>query len=104
MTNKTIETKYLDIKIDSEHLSANQIRLIKAINSMITHVLTTSKEDEYFDGSADLIRMCGALVKQALFTEINTKSSIPYGEQALEYAVDLLKEHMEQSKVVTYDN
>lgn len=104
MSNKKVEDTYLNLKIDTNELSPNQIRLIKSVNSMIMHVLTTRQEDEFFDGSADLMRMCAALIKQAHFIEIQDISEIPYGKQALEYSVDILREHMEKSKVVTYDN
>ena len=59
----------------------------------------------FFNGSADLLRMCAALIKQANFTEkLKGIDGIPYANQALEYSIDVLQEQIANAKVVTYDN
>ena len=92
------------IEIDTTELSSAQIRAIKTLNHMLTHVLTTVEEGEYFDGSAETMRICASLIKQAKFISGFDDENIPYAQQALEYSIDVLQEHMTSAKVVTYDN
>ena len=101
----TVEDRMIKIEIDGSELTPQQVRLIKSINTMLAHVLVTENEEEYFEGSAEFMRMCAALIKQAHFTE-NLKgiNNIPYAQQALEYSMDVLQEYVTNSKVVTYDN
>ena len=97
--------KMIRIEIDGSELTANQIRLIKSLNTMLAHVLLTQNEEEYFEGSAEFMRMCAALIKQAHFTEkLKDANNIPYAQQALEYSMDVLQEYMTASKVIVYDN
>ena len=99
------QAKMVKIEIDGSELTPQQLRLIKSLNTMLTHVLLTENEEEYFEGSAEFMRMCAALIKQARFTEeLKDQSDIPYAQQALEYSVDVLQEYVTASKVVTYDN
>lgn len=99
------KSQMIKIEIDGSELTPQQVRLIKSLNTMLTHVLVTENEEEYFEGSAEFMRMCAALIKQARFTEeLKDQSNIPYAQQALEYSVDVLQEYVTASKVVTYDN
>lgn len=92
------------IEIDTTELSSAQIRAIKTLNHMLTHVLTTVEEGEYFDGSAETMRICASLIKQAKFIQAFQGDDIPYSQQALEYSIDVLQEHMTKARIVTYDN
>jgi hypothetical protein len=92
------------IEIDATEMTESQVRMIKTINAMLAHVLTTEEEGEFFDGSAEAMRMCAALIKQAHFATDLQFDGIPYADQALEYSMDILSEHMVNSKVVQYDN
>lgn len=98
------KAKKVLIEIDSTHLNAAQVRLLKSINSMIAQVLTTEEEADFFEGSAEVMRMCAALIKQAHFADDLKISGIPYADQAIEYSMDVLTEHLTNSKVVHYDN
>lgn len=101
----TLSAKTIKIEIDGNELTPQQIRLIRSLNTMIAHVLLTENEEEYFEGSAEFMRMCAALIKQARFTEeLKDQSNVPYAQQALEYSVDVLQEYVTASKVITYDN
>ena len=101
----SLKEQLIKIEIDGSELTPQQVRLIKSLNTMLTHVLLTESEEEYFEGSAEFMRMCAALIKQARFTEeLKDQSNIPYAQQALEYSVDVLQEYVAASKVVTYDN
>nr|BDT26907.1 hypothetical protein BHI3_03730 [Bacteriovorax sp. HI3] len=101
----SLKNSMIKIEIDGSELTPQQVRLIKSLNTMLTHVLLTESEEEYFEGSAEFMRMCAALIKQARFTEeLKDQSNIPYAQQALEYSVDILQEYVTASKVVTYDN
>ncbi len=97
--------KTMIIEIDATELTPQQMRLIKSINAMLNHVLTTENEEEYFEGSAEVMRMCASVIKQAQFTEkLKGAGNIPYAQQALEYSMDVLQDYVTTSKVVTYDN
>ncbi|MFA6238914.1 MAG: hypothetical protein WC635_16370 [Bacteriovorax sp.] len=103
------QTKVLErmirIEIDGSELTPNQVRLIRSLNTMLAHVMLTDNEEEYFEGSAEFMRMCAALIKQAHFTEnLKDQSNVPYAQQALEYSMDVLQEYVTASKVVVYDN
>ncbi len=101
----SLKNNMIKIEIDGSELTPQQVRLIKSLNTMLTHVLLTENEEEYFEGSAEFMRMCAALIKQARFTEeLKDQSNIPYAQQALEYSVDVLQEYVTASKVVSYDN
>jgi hypothetical protein len=101
----SLKERMIRIEIDGSELTPNQIRLIRSLNTMLAHVLMTDNEEEYFEGSAEFLRMCAALIKQAHFTEnLKDSSNIPYAQQALEYYMDVLQEYVATSKVVTYDN
>jgi hypothetical protein len=97
--------RMIKIEFDGSELTPQQIRLVKSLNTMLAHVLLTENEEEYFEGSAEFMRMCAALIKQARFTEeLKDQSNIPYAQQALEYSVDVLQDYVAASKVVNYDN
>lgn len=97
--------RMITLEIDGSELTPHQLRLIRSLNTMLAHVMQTDNEEEYFEGSAEFMRMCAALIKQARFTEhLKDQSNIPYAQQALEYSMDVLQEYVTASKVVTYDN
>lgn len=101
----TSDSEEVTIKLDTKKLAPAQIRLIKSLNATLSNVLTTSEESEFFDMSAEFMRLCAAIINQSNFTSIVKKNApIPYAEQAIEYSIDILQECVEQSKVVTYDN
>ena len=105
MSGVTSKTKKLFIEIDADELTDSQVRLIKSVNMMLQHVLVTDNEEEFFYGSADFMRMCASIIKKSHFAEdLKGVNDIPYAEQALEYSMDVLQEHISSSNVVSYDN
>lgn len=98
-----MSSKKLSIK--TEGFTESQIRLIKSLHSLIENVLFTKEEDDYFDSSAEIIRICASLIKQAQFIkELEVKSEIPYSQQVLEYSIDLLEESINNSDIIRYDH
>lgn len=98
-------TKEIDLTLDASELSSAQIRQIRSLANMIHQVLTVEDESDFFEGSAELLRLCGALIKQSNYVVKNMKEhKINYSDQALEYAIETLQDHMISSKVVKYDN
>jgi hypothetical protein len=98
------EEKKINISIDVTELNDAQVRLIRTINTMLTHVMSTEEEDEFFDSSAELMKLMGTAVKQANFNSYMKKiNSIPYAEQALEFSLDSFTENM-QKKIIDFDN
>ncbi len=93
------------IEFDASELTPAQKRLVRSLNIVLKEILTTSDEGKFFDGSAEFMRMCASLIQQTKFSnELKEGSEIPYANQALEYSVEILHEHIAMSKVVTYDN
>jgi len=104
MNNRTLED-CLTMEIDTRGLTPAQVRLIRSINSLLLHVMKTSDESEFFDGSAEFMRLCASLIKQSFFAnQLNANEDISYAAQALEYSMDMLQEFVEEQKVVQYDN
>jgi len=103
MSNKKSERVF--IELEGSELSPAQIRLVKSLNHMLNHVLTTDDEEDFFEGSAECMRMCASLIKQANFAEeFKDADNIPYAEQALEYSMDVLQDHIGGAKVTSFDN
>ena len=100
---KIDESKTLHLKINTEELSDHQIRLTKTINNLLNHVLTTDEEREYFTSSSELLRLVATAIKKSTFSEENQKP-IEYGQQALEYCVDILSDQIYEGELVKYDN
>lgn len=94
--------KKINFEIQAEELSHQQIRLLKSINSMLTHIMTTEEEEEYFDGSSELLRLVATAVKKANFCGEN--SNIEYSQQALEFCVDTLSNQIYEDDLIKYDN
>lgn len=95
----------LNLQIDTSELTPTQVRLFKSLNSLLLGVVTTDDEAEYFDDSAEAMRICASLIQQSHFTQqFNAENAIPYADQALEYSIDILQDQVSQSKVMIYDN
>ncbi len=90
------------LKISTEDLTPTQIRLIKSVNALLAHVLTADEESEFFETSAELMRKTAEVIKHSGFADKNT--NIPYGTQAVEFAVDFLNDTMDTQKLGNVDN
>lgn len=104
MASFKIDDKQLNITIDINELNDSQVRLIKTMNSMFSNIMKTSSEAEFFDTSAEMMRICASIIKQSDFAKDLKMNGIPYAEQALEYSMDIVAEQMINNKIVTYDN
>ncbi len=94
--------KELVIKLSTDELSAKQVRLVKTINSLLSHVLSADEEGEYFEASAELLKQVATAVNQSNFA--TTHKGVDYGTQAVEYAVDSLNESLDDKNLVNFDN
>jgi hypothetical protein len=94
--------KELLIKINTEELTPTQVRLLKSINSLMTHVLSADEESEYFEMSAELMRKTAEIIKHSDFANKNKEMS--YGEQAVEFSVDFLNESINGNGINNIDN
>ena len=105
MTNFIKSKNKLNIEINTHDLSPEQVRLICSLNTMLAHLLQTDREDEFFDGSAEFMRICACVIKQSYFTEkLIENNNIPYVDQALEFAMDILTEQIAANRIIHYDN
>lgn len=94
----------IQINVDTSELSPAQVRMIKSLNTMLLHTITTDEEGEFFEGSAELMRIMASLIKQANFSTLLKSNEIPYAEQALEYSMDALADQITGAKITNYDN
>jgi len=92
----------LTVSFDTTGIPLPQQRLIKSLAATLVNVMGTDNEGEFFEGSAELLRLVASVIQQAKFC--SQKTDIPYASQAVEYGVDVLQEHLSNSKVLKYDN
>jgi hypothetical protein len=105
MANVSKSKGTMTIDINTEGLGPAQLRLVKSLNSILVHVLKAEDEDEFFDGSAEFMRVCASLIKQAKFPEqLENQGDISYADQALEFSMDILEDHIGEESIVCYDN
>ncbi|MDH5415346.1 MAG: protein phosphatase 2A regulatory B subunit B56 family protein [Flavobacteriaceae bacterium] len=102
MSIESTDKATLNIEINIDELNSTQVRMIKSINSLLTHTLTTSDETEYFNGSSELLRLLASLIQKASFSK--KEGHIDYGKQVLEYCSDILAEQVYEDSLVKYDN
>lgn len=103
MSNPKNAENTMNIEVQTDDLKQHQIRLIKTINTLLGHVLTTDQEDEYFESSSELLRIVATAIKKSNFSEAN-EHPIEYGQQALEYCVDILNDQVYEGDLIKYDN
>lgn len=95
----------MQIEIETDNLSPEKIRLIKTLVAEMTKTLEAENERRFFTHSAEFMRLCACVIQKSKFVQINESlSSIPFNQQAIEYSIDILQEHLEQEKIVHYDN
>lgn len=102
MEGLTHKEKELLLKVNTEGLSAVQVRLIKTVHALLCNVLTSDEEAEYFEGSAELLKKAAELIKASQFALEHPEMS--YGSQAVEFSVDSLNEALEEDKLQNFDN
>jgi hypothetical protein len=88
----------ITITLNTEGLTAEQIRIMKAMSALMTNVLAADEEGEYFEASAQLMKKAAELIRKSQFAK--DQKQIPYGEQAVEYAVDFLNETLNGSEFI----
>jgi hypothetical protein len=96
------ENKEIVLKINAEELTPTQVRLLKSVNSLLAHVLSSDEESEYFEASAELMKKVAETIKHAEYAQRNKK--MEYGTQAVEYAIDFINESLDQDKLHNIDN
>ena len=94
--------KELIIKINVEELTPTQVRLLKSVTSLLTHVMSSDEESEYFEMSSELMKKVAETIKHADFA--NKNKEMAYGDQAVEFAIDFLNDSMDCKKIHNIDN
>ena len=101
---KTAVANYeLVLKFNTQDLSPMQVRLLKQVHTMLTQVVTAEDEAEYFETAAQLMQQTVQLIKHSNFPATQ-RDGIPYGDQAIEYAVDFINEVLASNGHVNIDN
>lgn len=93
----------LHFSVDTTDLSPAQVRILKQVHTMLLQALTAEDEAEFFESSAQLFKNAAQLVKHANFP-LTQRDGIPYGEQAIEYALDTLNETLPAHGHNNFDN
>ena len=88
--------------LNTDGLTSTQVRLVRSIHALLSSVVSSDDESEYFESSAELLRKAAELIKHSNFALDNKGMS--YGDQAVEFAVDTLNEVMDEKKVQNLDN
>lgn len=109
----------LDLSINTKNLNEAQIRVIRMLNSILLELLNSNNEAQFFEKSAELMRLSAMAIKQSNFNSLHSHvehssamssdgPKIPYAEQALEFSIDNLFEIFSglgvSNKIVTFDN
>ena len=94
--------KELLIKINTEELTPTQLRLVKSVTSLLTNVLASDEESEYFEMSAELMKKVAETIKHADFA--NKNKNMAYGEQAVEFAIEYLNDSLDNNNIHNIDN
>jgi hypothetical protein len=85
-------TSEMTLKVDTRDMSPAQVRVLKQVHALMIHTITAEDEAEYFEAAAQLFKQTAQLVRHANFADDKRIDGIAYGEQAVDYAVDFLKE------------
>jgi phosphatidate phosphatase PAH1 len=102
MQDLRTNNKELVIKFNVEELTPTQVRLLKSVTSLLSHVLAADEESEFFETSSELMRKVAETIKHADFA--NKNKQMAYGDQAVEFAIDFLNDSMDANKVHNIDN
>ena len=94
----------LQIHLDISTLNPAQVRLLKKITTSLQEVVTSEEEYEFFEGSAELMKLCGQLIQQAQFVHAHQAGPIPYAKQALEFSIDHLTDSLHKGRSLRVDN
>ena len=62
-TNNTLQ-----IDFDRTDLKEHQVRVIKTINTLLTQLIATDSEEEFFEATSEIMRNIACAVKQSNFT------------------------------------
>jgi hypothetical protein len=98
MQSLTTKKSEITITLNTEDMTAEQVRILKAMSALMTNVLTSDEESEYFEASAQLMKKAAELIRKSHYA--HDHKQIPYGEQALEYAVDFLNDALNGSEFI----
>jgi hypothetical protein len=104
MNGFKLENKKLTLEFDTAEMTPQQIRLIKSINMLLSNIIITDDESDYFESCAEMMKQIAAAVKQANFNDFPPYEHIPYAEQALEYSIDNISGEIHSKKLNTFDN
>lgn len=105
MDKRFLEEKKINLKFDTTEMNPQQIRLVKSITSLLSYVLTTDNESEYFDQSSELMKLIAVAIKESNFAAIwSENQDIEYSTQALEFCLDNLGEEIHSNKIGRFDN
>ena len=94
------------LTIDTTGLDPGQVRSLRSLVFILQHIMQTDNEEEFFNGSAEALRIYASSLWHSKFITSPPKDSndIPYAEQALEYSIEVLQEYINTAKIIQYDN
>ncbi len=100
--NELLTSKNFILKLNPNGLTEQHKRLIRYLNIYILKTLNADSEQEYFQCTEDAYKMLTALIKQTNFRD--SSSNIKRTEQALELALDSVRDLIYSKDSDIYDN
>ncbi|MBF0360494.1 MAG: hypothetical protein HQK49_05745 [Oligoflexia bacterium] len=110
----------LNFSINTKNLNEAQIRVIRMVNSVLLELLNSNNEAQFFEKSAELMRLSAIAIKQSNFNSMGPENHmttstatsegvrIPYADQAIEFSIDNLFEIFSgvnpSNKLINFDN
>jgi len=90
-------SKSISLNIDSERMNPLQLRLLKKLCIIAVETSQAFGEAEYFGSSAEMMKLTSEIIKNSSYNDIATQNeNIPYKQQALEYAMDVFQDSLEE--------
>ncbi len=100
--NELLTSKNFILKLNPNGLTEQHKRLIRYLNIYILKSLNSDSEQEFFQCTEEAYKMLTALIKQSNFR--NQQSGAPMTEQALELALDTIRDLIYSKDSDIYDN
>ncbi len=94
---------------EKKDLNEWQKRALKRITNLLTTASTTESEAEYFETSAEAMKLCASVIRSGWFSSpeqnpLLKTSSIPYADQVIEYGIEAIEDCKLSLGEIDYDN
>lgn len=93
------------LSADHPGLDKVQLRLLRSLQQLLPHLMTTEDENEFFESGRELLKLFALSLNQSNFEKKASRNKkFSYATQALEFALDHLEEDLKNSQTLILDN